>query len=110
MSKFKIKVTLTETKTYSYEIDAPKQCKAEDEACDRAITAFINSCDHTTDDDVEIETEQQTKQCEECGTEYEIQTPDRSEAPGAWHEDDDWCAKCGAKIEAEDRATREVKK
>ena len=37
MSKFKIKVTLTETKTYSYEIDAPKQSKAEDGAYDRAI-------------------------------------------------------------------------
>ena len=106
--KYKFNYTLTATKTYSYEIDAPNYRKAENEAYDRAIGDFTATGDDAEEDGIDFE--QLTCNCEECGKEYPIPTADNPIAPQAWKEDYEYCAECGAKIEAEDRATREVKK
>jgi hypothetical protein len=99
--KFKIEVILTATQTFEYEIEASSEHKAQDVAFDRAVDDFdISRADLS---DTEYDVEQQTKECEECGVEYEVKTADRSYAADAWHEDDDYCAKCGAAIEAEEQ-------
>jgi ribosomal protein S27AE len=100
--KFKVKVTITAKRTYHYELDAASQRKAEDAAVDKAIGEF-----HVTADDIEdntdVETEQQTRNCARCGKEFHLHTADRSLAESeAWYEDDDYCAKCGATIVSEE--------
>jgi hypothetical protein len=105
--KFKVKVTLTATQTFEYEIDEANERKAEDAALDKAVAAFyVTRADIA--DDVDIETEQQTRDCARCGKEFHLHTADRSLAESeAWYEDDDYCAKCGAAIlEAEKAGTR----
>ena len=109
--KFKVKITLQVRQTFTYEIDERNQRRAEDVACDRAVDEFrISTAIANDPDDVyDIETEQLTEDCEECGVEYPLGVayiPGHSDetAPRAWEEDQDFCAKCGAEIEAKEKA------
>ena len=104
--KFQVNITLTATKTFSYEIDAPGWKKAESEAFDRAMGDFNATGEDATEDGIDFE--QLTHECEECGKEYAIPTADKPEAPLAWKEDYEYCAECGAKIEAENQAKQKV--
>lgn len=96
--KFKVSITLTASKTFTYTVDAPTWKKAEYEAYDRAIDEFKPTGEDATEDGMDFE--QQTCNCEECGKEYPIPTADEPDAPLAWKEDYEYCAECGAKIDA----------
>ena len=100
--KYKVEITVMAKKTFTYDIEAESQRRAMDRAFDKAVDDFSTDNVRVEEDDIQIE--QQTKKCEECGTEYEILTAARAEAPNAWTEDDDYCAKCGVKILEEEKA------
>jgi hypothetical protein len=97
--KFKVAVTLNVEKTYSFEVESSKESKAEDLAMDKAIEAFRSDFNSKLDlyDTTEFLTEKITSECEECGTEYVVDSPE------AWFEDNDFCAQCGAKILEEEK-------
>ena len=67
--KFKVTITLQVRQTFTYEIDERNERRAEDVACDRAVDEFrISTAIANDPDDVyDIETEQLTEDCEECG-------------------------------------------
>jgi hypothetical protein len=107
MPKFKVKVKLTAAYEYELEIDHASENKAQQEAAnkwrDQLPDDFQVSKDYITDWD--IESEQQTAICPDCGIEHGIPTATVSEAQAdAWLEDYEYCKPCGAKIDAEDRA------
>jgi hypothetical protein len=107
MAKFKIKVRVVAACEYEVEIDHDTEAKAEDEATriwrDKIPSDFQVEKGYITD--WEVETEQQTAICPDCGIEHTIPTADRNQAGAdSWHEDYEYCKPCGAKMEAEDKA------
>jgi hypothetical protein len=118
VAKFKIKVKITAECEYEVEVDHDSQGNAEDEAMslwrEELPEDFQVEKGYITNWDVE--TEQQTAICPECGVEHRIGTADygqRHIVEGAlvtrpdvewWIEDQDYCAPCGAKTELEDKA------
>ena len=122
MAKYKVKVRVIAAVEYEVEIDScgPRaESKAEDEATAlwRVKTPEDFQVDKGYITDWETETEQLTADCPGCGVEHAVATAENSGmiAQGAkfvrdagaawWWEDDEYCARCGAAIEAAERAT-----
>jgi hypothetical protein len=107
MAKFKVKVTIKAECSYEIEMDTDTEARAEDDATklwrQKLPDDFQIEKGYITD--WETETEQLTAVCPRCGTEHAIPTAGKSEADSCWYEDYDYCKPCGAKIEAEDKAS-----
>jgi rRNA maturation endonuclease Nob1 len=109
MAQFKVKVKVMAAVEYEMEVDASSEADAEQEATTRA-----NVRDHLPSDfkvdygyitDTEIKSaERLTYICENCEVEYkaDVDAVKHPDAIQPWHEDDDYCAVCGAQIEAEE--------
>ena len=93
--KYQVKITLIAKQEYTYEIEAQSARQAEDKAFYKALDDFDGATPEAKQDDCEVE--QLTIDCEKCGKEYQLGTNE------AWDEDSDFCAGCGAEIEAEDK-------
>jgi hypothetical protein len=107
VAKFKIEVKIKAEFSYEVEVDHDSEANAEDEALaqwrERLPEDFQVEKGYITDWETEIE--QLTAICPQCGTEHTIPTADRNLAGSdCWHEDQDYCKPCGAKIELEDKA------
>jgi predicted RNA-binding Zn-ribbon protein involved in translation (DUF1610 family) len=117
MAKFKIKVKVTAECEYEVEVERETLRDAEDAAVgvwrDKLPSDFQIDKGYITDWDVDGE--QQTADCPDCGVEHVVATADRDHRhivegvlvtrPDVewWLEDQDYCAACGAKIEAEEK-------
>ena len=99
--KFKVAVTLTAKKTFEYEIEAESERRAGDEALDRAVDEFADHPPTNTEDDFDMDCEQITQICDECGKEYVLDSDE------ACREANEFCAECGPRILAEE-AKKEV--
>jgi hypothetical protein len=104
MGKYKVEVTVKAEVTYTVEVEASSERKAEDLAAgmwrEKTPDDFQVAKGYITD--WQTEAEQQTHDCEECGKEYAVTTA-AALSTEAWKEDQDYCAECGAKIQAEER-------
>ena len=104
MGKYNVEVTITAEVTYTVEVEADSESKADDLATAqwRTMTPDDFQVEKGYIINWETEAEQQTHNCDECGKEYPV-TTGRTLSTEAWKEDQDYCAECGAKIEAEER-------
>ena len=104
--KYIVEVTVKAEVTYTVEVEESSESKAEDAACGmwrtEAPSDFQVEKGYITDWEVEVE--QQTQECEECGKEYAVPTSDNPDAPLAWKEDYCYCAECGEQILAKESA------
>jgi len=105
---FRVQVEVTATYTYIVDIDAPTENRAESIACGRASME-----EHLPEDfqvekgycTFQVESDQLTAICPDCGEEHPIPNDSTGHTiPQAWHEDHEYCASCGAKIEAAEAA------
>jgi predicted RNA-binding Zn-ribbon protein involved in translation (DUF1610 family) len=134
MAIFKIEVTAIAKTTYTVEVDAPTEAQAESVATSREIFNASTPEEFQVDAkncEFEFYTEQLTDECPECGLDHPIPTCDTkycfdmnhehkqdhqlykrfyilvdgvcTPAPW-WVEDLEYCASCGAKIEAREAA------
>jgi hypothetical protein len=101
---------------YDIEVFARSEALAEQEATTRANVKanlpadFRVAYDYITDTEIE-NTEQLTFVCERCEIEYpaDVDTVKHPTALLPWDQDQDYCAPCGEKIEAEEKAVMEGK-
>jgi predicted RNA-binding Zn-ribbon protein involved in translation (DUF1610 family) len=108
MPIFRVEVKVIAEYTYVLDVDARNEERAESIACGRESMA-----NHLPEDfqvekgycTFEVESDQLTAICPECGEEHPIPNDNTGHTiPEAWHEDYEYCAPCGAKIEAAEAA------
>jgi hypothetical protein len=107
VAKFVVKVTITAKISYEVEVDETTEPLAEQAAIslwkDEVPLDFRVNEGYVTAWDTE--TDQLTAECPRCFTEHTIPSDNLSHAASdSWHEDFEYCAACGAKIEAEEKA------
>ena len=106
MAKYKVKVVIIAQCEYEVEVEASSDANADQIATgmwrDKVPDFQVNQGYITSN---EAEVDQLTAECKRCGVEYPIPNDDEPDAPLAWNEDYEYCAKCGAEILAEEAAT-----
>jgi hypothetical protein len=107
VAKFKVKVEVIAKWSYEVEVDESTEAKAEDVA-GRQWQSHMPTDFQVNEgyiSDWEMESEQLTADCPGCGIEHTVPTAERNLAESdCWHEDQEYCKPCGAKIELEDKA------
>lgn len=103
MAKFRVTVTVVKEETYTVEIDANDEHKAEDMACGmwREKTGENFQVDKPSNWTID-ETEQLTFNCEECGQEFAIDQRDKDYY--------DHCRPCAMKVEAAEQEQDQQRK
>jgi hypothetical protein len=125
MAIFRMEVTAIARTTYTVDVDASTEKEAKTIATSREIFNASTPEEFQVDAkncEFEFDTEKLTTECPECGIEHPIPTKDTERCscwafdfknhlhaegiciPLPWcYEDEEYCASCGAKIEAAER-------
>lgn len=117
MAKFKVKVKVVAEYEYETEVDESDFSKAESAGArqwrEKMPSDFQVHEDYISE--WETDSEQLTADCPRCGVEHPVETSDRPDViivngkrtlrPDVewWRGDEQYCAACGAKIEAEEK-------